>query len=395
MRVPHVCFIIAEDWYFWSHRRLLAQDLIRRGCRVDLMTNLSGLRERIEAVGVIPHSLGLQRSGTNPWRDAQVIRRMTSTLRMLEPDVVHLVGMKPIIYGSIAARLASVPATVCAVAGLGWLFTPGGSLKTTARTLVKLYFRQALAKRADIHFIVQNSHHRDVLAADGMASPEQITLVHGAGVDVNRFCYSPEPSGSPVVLTHARMLWDKGIGEVVEAARDLKKRGVVCTFRLVGDPDPANPASIPQSQLDAWNNEGIVEWEGRRTDIPRVLSQSHIACLPSYHEGFPLSLVEAAACGRPVVTTDVPGCRDVVEHGETGLVVPVKQSGSLANALHEMIGNVERRKTFGRAGRNRVLGLMSGKIVNDETYRCYERLLEGIPAESIPRETEVPARRAA
>ena len=392
MPAPHVCFVIAEDWYFWSHRRLLAEDLIRRGCRVDLMTNLSGLKNRIEAVGVIPHPLGLQRSGTNVWQDAQVIRRMVATFRALEPDVVHLVGMKPILYGSIAARLAKVPATVCAVAGLGWLFTPGGSLKTTARRLVKTYFRRALAERPGVHFLVQNSHHREVLTTDGMASPEQITLVHGAGVDVDRFRYTPESRGTPVVLTHARMLWDKGIGDVVEAARNLKQRGVVCEFRIVGDPDPANPASIPMSQLNAWNAEGVVRWESRRDDMPRVIAQSHIACLPSYHEGFPLSLVEASASGRPVVTTNVPGCRDVIDHGHTGLVVPVKQPEALANALQEMIESETMRKEFGKAGRKRVLGQMSGRIVNDETYQCYERLLDGVPRKGT---VTIPARRAA
>ncbi len=383
MRSARICFVITEDWYFWSHRRILAQYLVQQGCRVDLVTNLTKREADIRALGVEPHSIGLRRRGSNPLGEVNVIRRMTDLLRDLKPDVVHLVGMKPIIYGSIAARRARVPSVISAIAGLGWLFTPGGPLKTLARTTVQQYFRWMLAKRPGARFIVQNDHHRETLVKRGMASAPQIDLIAGAGVDTDRFGYTSEQKEIPTILTHGRMLWDKGIGEVVHAARLLKKHDIKCKFLLVGDPDPANPASIPVKQLEQWNQQGIVSWQGRRDDIPNLLSNSHIACLPSYHEGFPLSLVEASACGRPVVTTDVPGCRDVVEDGKTGLLVPKRSGDKLAIALAKLVLNDKLRQEMGRRGRQRVVENMSCDIVNQGTYNTYERALSEVGI-SIP-----------
>ena len=398
MHAPRVCFVITEDWYYWSHRRILAQNLVQRGCRVDLVTNLGKLEPNIRATGVIPHSTGMRRRGKNPINEAQVVRRTAALFRELKPDVVHLVGMKPILYGSLAARLAKVPTTVCAIAGLGWLFTPGGILKTLARNVVERYFRFTLAGRDNVRFIVQNSHHRETLVDRRMATATQIDLIPGAGVDTRKFGYTSQSKETPIVFTHGRMLWDKGIGELVEAARMIKKHGIACKFMLVGDPDPANPASIPQEKLDAWNKEGIVHWQRRRGDIPDLLSRAHVACLPSYHEGFPLSLVEASACGRPVVTTDVPGCRDVVEDGKTGLLVPKQNAGDLAIAIAKLVLNAPLRQEMGRRGRQRVSQQMSCDIVNSQTYECYERVLADCGIE-IPRSEPVPstlpARRAA
>lgn len=376
MRAPNVCFVITEDWYFWSHRRHLADDLVRRGSRVDVVCNLgSGLREQMEASGFIPHSVGMQRAGKNPWEEARGIQRMAQLFRELKPDVVHLVGMKPIVYGSIAARLAGVPVTVCAIAGLGWLFTPGGMLKSAARMAVQTQFRQFLAGRPGIQFLVQNTHHRDTLIQTRMAKASQVSLVHGAGIDSDRFKPAPEPDGPPVILTHARMLWDKGIGEVVEAARIVRRSFPDVRFQLVGDPDSANPASIPQSQLEQWNSEGVVEWQPRRNDIPELLAGANIACLPSHHEGFPLSLVEALSCGRAVVTTDIPGCRDVVSHQKSGLLVPTQNVESLSSSILQLVNNPELRKRFGRVGRQSVLERMSCRIVNEATWSVYQSSL--------------------
>lgn len=399
MRAPRVCFVITEDWYFWSHRRLLAQSLIDQGCRVDLVTNLRNMKSRIEAMGVLPHSVGLQRTGRNPMGEAMSVHRMAVLFRQLKPDVVHLVGMKPILYGSMAARIAGVPSTVCAIAGLGWLFTPGGILKTAARHTVQMYFRMMLAKRNNIRFIVQNKDHRDVLVSSGMSATDQVEVISGAGVDTNRFRYNSEPKGCPTILTHGRMLWDKGIGELVKAARVIKRHKIDCRFMLVGDPDPANPESISKAQLDLWNEEGVVHWQPRRDDIPKLLAESHIACLPSYHEGFPLSLAEASAVGRPIVTTDISGCRDVVEDGKTGLLVPKQSIDELAQALAQLILSSETRQEMGRCGRQRVVETMSSEIVNRQTYECYQRVLRasGIDVgdtSSSPTRT-VEARRAA
>ena len=391
MHAPRVCLVITEDWYFWSHRRSLAQHLVQQGCRVDLVTNLSKLESKIRAVGVIPHSIGMQRRGKNPIREGKVIRRMADFFREQQPDIVHLVGMKPILYGSIASRMAKVPATVCAIAGLGWLFTPGNPLKSLARLTVQQYFRFLLSSRSNVRFIVQNTDHRQTLVHRRMANESQVDLIPGAGVDVSRFGYTSPTKETPTVITHGRMLWDKGIGEIVHAARLIKKHDIECNFVLVGDPDPANPASISEQQLRKWDSQGIVQWYGRRDDIPKLLSEAHIACLPSHHEGFPLSLVEASACGRPIVTTDIPGCRDVVDDGKTGLLVPKKDPDKLALALAKLILNAEMRQEMGRRGRQRVVEQMSCKIVNEQTYACYERVLRDCGVERQDRLSPVPA----
>jgi glycosyltransferase involved in cell wall biosynthesis len=376
MRPLRICLVITEDWYFWSHRRSLAQFLVAQGHDVHLVTRLSKLEDDIRATGIMPHQVGLQRSGKNPWNELQAIGRMAATFRKLRPDVVHLVGMKPILYGSMAAHLAGVPATVCAIAGLGWLFTTGGVIKTAARQLVTNYFRFALAGNARVQFLVQNTHHQDVLRAGGMARPEQISIISGAGVNTNRFRVQTEPAGEVRVLTHARMLWDKGIGDLAEAAKLLQAQNVPCQVHLVGDPDPANPASISLEQLQAWNDTNVVRWQGRRDDIPQLLGDSHIACLPSYHEGFPLSLVEAMACGRAVVTSDIPGCRDAVAHEHTGLLVEPGNPQQLAAALARLILDPPLRRRMGRHGRRDVLQRMSSEIVNRQTLACYVRLLK-------------------
>ena len=393
MRAPRVCFVITEDWYFWSHRRILAMDLLRRGCRVDVVTNLRGLKPQIAAAGVVGHTVGMQRRGRNPVSESQVVVRLGRLFKELQPDVVHLVGMKPILYGSIAARRSGVPAIVCAVAGLGWLFTPGGFLKRVARTMVQQYFAKALATSDRVGFIVQNSHHRKVLVDQRMASASQVALIPGSGVDMERFDYRPEPQSTLQILTHGRMLWDKGIGDLVEATELLRRRGER-DFRVVlaGDPDPANPATISREQLLQWQDRGTVTWLGRRDDIPQLLSESHIACLPSHHEGLPLSLIEASAAGRPVVTTDIPGCRDVVEHGKTGLLVPKQKPAALADAFLRLMRNPTLRTAMGRRGRARVGQSMASDIINRQTFDFYCRINSGF---GVDNPTIQPERKAA
>ena len=378
MEMPRVLFLITEDWYFWSHRRLLAQHLLQEGYRVDVVTSTGRYYDRIKAAGIHHHSVGLNRQSKNPLREALTIYQLVRLFSRLRPDIVHAVGMKPMLYGSLAARIAHVPAIVCAVAGLGWLFSKGGAIKTMARAAVSAYFRGFLHNRDDCRFLVQNAHHRDLLIRSKIAADSQITQVAGAGVDIERFCYTPEPDGPPTIVTHARMLRDKGIEDLVQAARVLKQEHVDCRFLLVGDPDAANPTSIPKEQLRAWTHEGIIQWQSRRNDIPQLLASSHIACLPSYHEGFPLALVEAAACGRPIVTTNIPGCRDVVADGQSGILVPPRDVPALVTALRRLINDAGLRRSMGRLGRLRVECNMSSTTVNNETVACYERVLNRV-----------------
>ncbi|MEW6616666.1 MAG: glycosyltransferase family 4 protein [Thermodesulfobacteriota bacterium] len=214
-----------------------------------------------------------------------------------------------------------------------------------------------------------------MLADSGLVSPKRATLIRGAGVNPNVFASRPEPEGAPVVILAARMLWDKGIGEFVEAARWLREQGIAARFVLVGDSDPGNPAAVLVARLDEWRRSGVVEWWGHREDMPEVFAQSNIVVLPSYREGLPKVLLEAASCGRAIVATDVPGCREIVRHNENGLLVPPRDSKSLADALKILIENPELRRKMGARGREIVEAEFSEEIVVRQTMEVYKEII--------------------
>jgi glycosyltransferase involved in cell wall biosynthesis len=266
---------------------------------------------------------------------------------------------------------------VSAVAGLGYLYLGGGIGRGALRALYEGTFRSLVRPRRRARVLVQNPDDANLLVERGMVRAEQLVFVAGSGVDTERFVDSPEPDVAPiVVLMHSRMLWDKGVAELVEATRLLRSRDVPrFSVRLAGDPDPHNPASIPVDELQRWSREGIVEWLGRVEDIPGQLRNCHIACLPSYREGAPLSLLEAAASGRPIVATDVPGCREVVHHDVNGLLVPVRDAQGLATALERLIRDGALRARLGRAGRERAEREFSSKVVNQSIVATYFGML--------------------
>ena len=223
--------------------------------------------------------------------------------------------------------------------------------------------------------VLQNPDDASEFTRRGIVEPEQIVLIRGTGVDLNRFALSSEPNAAPLVVLPSRMLWDKGVGEFVEAARIAKREAPDARFALVGEPDPNNPTSIPLSQLEAWRQEGVVEWWGFRPDMPEVIANAHIVCLPSYREGLPRVLIEAAACGRPVVSTDAPGCREIARHGENGLLVPVKNAGALAEAVLALLKDPALRTRMGKRGREMVENGFSVESVVNETLDVYAKLL--------------------
>jgi glycosyltransferase involved in cell wall biosynthesis len=223
--------------------------------------------------------------------------------------------------------------------------------------------------------ILQNPDDVRLFVSLGLAREDSIRLIRGSGVDTHRFAPVPEPDGAPLVILPARMLWDKGVGEFVAAARILRQRGVQARFALVGDTDEENPASISQGQLESWARDGVVEWWGRRDDMPEVLRRSALVCLPSYREGLPKALLEAASCGRAIVTSDVPGCREIVHHDHNGLLVPAQNADVLADALARMLEQPEERHRMGRNGRELVLGEFSQESVSQATLAVYHELL--------------------
>jgi glycosyltransferase involved in cell wall biosynthesis len=263
---------------------------------------------------------------------------------------------------------------VNAVAGLGWLFTSTKGMMRLIRPVVRWTLARLLNAQGS-RTIVQNPEDRALLIRTHL--PEtHLRLIRGAGVDTISFHPVPEPSGSVCIVLAARMLWDKGIGEFVEAARLLTEAGVKARFLLVGDPDPGNPASVSEATLHAWHGHNGVEWWKRRENMPDIFHTTHIACLPSYREGLPKVLLEAAACGLPIVTTDVPGCREIVREGDNGFLVPVRDAPALAGALRRLIDNVALRAEMGRRAREIVLAEFSQERVITETLAVYHELIQ-------------------
>ncbi len=365
-------FVVTEDWYFVSHRLQLAVTAKQVGFDVSVATRIGKHERTLRKAGIRVIPLSLSRRSGNPVREITALIRLYRTER---PDFVHHVALKPVVYGSLAAQLVGVPAWVNAVAGLGWLFTASTQRARIIRPWLQWGMGRLLSHSHSLT-IVQNPDDAALLEHSGIPG-SRLRLIRGAGVDVNRFrpvdlsCRSV-----PVVMLVARMLWDKGVGEFVEAAKLLHNQGVRARFVLVGAPDPANPASVPEAVLRGWHEKNGVEWWGQRMDMAGTYRQAQIACLPSYYrEGIPKSLLEAAACGLPIVTTDAPGCREVVHHEDNGLLVPVKDPDALARALHRLIVDEELRHRMGARGRQRAETEFSQEQIHEQTLAVYRELL--------------------
>jgi glycosyltransferase involved in cell wall biosynthesis len=288
---------------------------------------------------------------------------------------VHLITIKPVLYGGIAARLAGISAVVVAVSGLGTVFVAKSAAARIRRVLVSGLYRLALNQRR-LAVIFQNPDDRDGLLAIGALEENQVRMIRGSGVNLANYSFVPEPEGTPVVVMAARLLRDKGVYVFVESARLLKSRGVEVVMRLIGSPDPGNPTSVVQSELDGWSAEGVVELLGYRSDIAEQYAVANIVCLPShYGEGLPKTLVEAAACGRAVITTNHPGCRDAIESEVTGVLVPVKSAHSLADAIQLLIETPERRLHMGKAGRELAEQAFSIDRIVEQHLVIYKELL--------------------
>ncbi len=362
-------FLVTEDWYFCSHRLALGRAARRAGYEVVVATRIQGRGERIRQAGLRPVPIRMRRRGHGLFDEFCSLLELVRLYRRERPAIVHHVALKPVVFGGIAAWLAGVPRVVDAVAGLGYVFTSDDRRARWVRPVLRALLRLLLGGRRHA-VIVQNPEDARMLA--GLSKAIRPRLIRGAGVDLRLF----RPAGRrrnprPIVVLPARMLVDKGVGEFVEAARRLRTAGVPVRMVLVGDRDADNPAAIPGDVLAAWHRECVVEWWGRRDDMPRVHAQADVVCLPSYREGLPKVLLEAAAAGRAIVTTDVPGCREVVRHGHNGLLVPPRDAASLAWALRALIDDRERRQTMGRRGREFAARYFSDDRVAAETLAVY------------------------
>ena len=368
-------FVINVDWFFLSHRLPIALEALRQGYEVHIATGLTDRLDELQRHGLVVHPLSLDRSSAglgNAWR---TMVQLLQVLRAVRPDVVHLVTIKPVLLGGLAARLAGVPAVVVAVSGLGFVFVARGAKAVVRRWLVGGLYRVALGHR-NFRVIFQNPDDRAILSRLTHLPSSKIEMIRGSGVDLTQYVPMPMPPGVTVVLLAARLLVDKGVREFVQAARLLRRHGVSARFCLVGSVDPANPASLSDAELTQWADEGVVELWGQRSDMPWVLGAAHVVVLPSYREGLPKVLLEAAACGRAVVTTDVPGCRDAIIPGETGLLVPARNAAALADALKGLINNPAHYQAMGRAGRALAESAFDVQQVVAAHLRLYQELMD-------------------
>lgn len=366
------------DWYLYNFRRSLALALRDAGHDVLLLSPDGPYGERLRTLGLRWQPVALQRRSLNPLREAGFILSLVRLLRRERPDVVHGFTLKCAVYGSLAARLAGVPGRVNAVTGMGYVFTSNDLKARLLRPVVRALMRLALdGPRARL--ILQNPDDVAFFTRHRLVHPDRIRLIPGSGVDCEVFRPGPpRPAGGPLrVLLPARLLWDKGLAEYVAAARQLKGEGRDIAFRLAGQPDPGNPASVPEATVQGWVQEGLLQWLGHVEDMPALFRSVDVVALPSYREGLPKGLIEAGASGCALVTTDAPGCRDVVADGIDGLLVPVRDAMALATAIARLHEDPELRIRLGRAARERVMREHEVGSVNARTMAVYQELLPG------------------
>tara|TARA_B100000780_G_scaffold278726_2_gene253375 strand:- start:10 stop:1173 length:1164 start_codon:yes stop_codon:yes gene_type:complete len=346
-----ILYVVNTPGFFLSHRLELAIKAKNNGYKVSVATAYGGGIKKITKLGLDHHIIPFSRSGQNLFEEFNVLIKLILLFWRLKPDLVHLVTIKPLLYGGFVSRLLKIKHTVCAISGLGTTFISDTILmRFRKRIIFKCY--KFIFNQKNLMVILQNTDDINALQNIGILQSDQVCLINGSGVNLSKFKYVPETRRlKSVVVMASRLLRDKGVFEFVEAANLLKARGLNVRMLLIGEADEGNPTSISKKEISAWTAEGVVEILGFRDDIAKQYAEANIVCLPSYREGLPKSLIEAAAIGRCVVTTDVPGCREVIIPGKTGCLVPARDPLALANSIEKLLNDDTMRIKFGKAGR--------------------------------------------
>jgi glycosyltransferase involved in cell wall biosynthesis len=371
-----VLFVVNVDWFFLSHRLPIARAARDAGAEVLVATAGTGRQDEITSEGFRYVAMPFTRSGRRPLREAATLLRLIWLYARLRPDVIHHVTVKPVLYGGIAARLVARRARVVnAISGLGFAFSEDRRARRVGRLVVRLYRKVLRNPRS--RTIFQNPQDRERFVSQGLVAPSQAVLIRGSGVDCDVFRPGKRPHAMPpTVLMSSRMLWEKGIAEYVEAAGIVRAARPDVQFELAGAPDPGNPTSVPEEQLRAWDREGVITWIGHRHDLPDVLRATSIYCLPTYYpEGVPKALLEAAATALPLVASSIAGCREVVQDGVTGLLVPPRDAPALANALLRVLADDALARSLGTAARALAEREFAESVVVEQTLELYAELL--------------------
>lgn len=377
---PRLLFVDHEVRGFLQHRIVLARAFREAGFEVHIAVPRESAFEDIARQHFPVHPFYLRRLSARLIDELRCAGSLVRLYRRLRPALAYHIGLKPVLYGGAAARIASVPAVVNMLTGFGHLSAARRGRTHLLHALVAGGLKFSFSHRNQ-RLILQNPDDRDYLLANDIVSSERTVLIKGSGVNLSSFTPQPEPQGElPVILMVARLLWEKGVSEFAAAARALRKRGIQARFVLLGEPDYGHPSAIPLSVLKRWHEKGDIEWLGWRDDVPGWMARSHIVCLPSYYgEGIPRVLIEAAASGRPIITTDSSGCREIVSHNQNGLLIPARNCEALAEAIARLIGDAPLRAAMGRRGREIASGEFSLERVIEANHNVYRSLLNFLP----------------
>ena len=372
---PRLLYVVNIPRFFASHRLPLALAARDRGFEAHVCTSISDAASarRIRDAGLPLHPIPLSQHGLNPLAEMRTLLSLRSLYARLQPDLLHHISIKPVLYGGIAARLTSQRRMIHAMSGLGYVFISSDFKARILRLMTSPLFR-AVNGTPGALMLFQNPDDQARFVAGGLVPSQKTRLIRGSGVDETVFSPMPEPPADPpVALFAGRLLWQKGIGDFVEVARRLRGQA---RFRVVGYEEATSPLNVPVAQLRDWAAQGLIEWQGASDAMPRVYAGAHIVCLPStYGEGVPKTLIEAAACGRACVATDTPGCREIVRDGVNGLLVPPGDIDALTAAVKTLINDTARRQVMGAAGRQIALDGFTLRQVIDETIAMYHDLL--------------------
>ncbi|WP_411359028.1 glycosyltransferase family 4 protein [Pseudidiomarina salilacus] len=374
-----ILYVVNAPRYFVSHRLPIAKKSLELGFKVHVASNIENEAD-VEAVrlisdlGMTYHDRIVTRGDGGVMNEVKSLVSCYLLVRRLSPDMLHLITLKPLLYGSLVARALGIKNVVAAVAGLGTLFVTSNMKSIVQRHLVVNLLRLGL-KRNSVRVIFQNEQDLNDLERMGIVNEVQSRLIRGSGVPLDKYCYEPEPTSHPVVIMAARLIKEKGVLEFVEAAQILVDRGVRVEMRLLGDIDKSNPSSLTSEEYKELKCNANIVLKGYRNNIADEYKLANIVCLPSYREGLPKSLIEAAACGRAVVTTDVPGCRDAIIPDRTGVLVPVRDSIALADAIQRLIENDSLRQSMGLAGRQLAERMFDIRAVVHKHIDIYRELM--------------------
>jgi len=366
-----ILYIINVDWFFISHFLPVAIEAKKRGLEVHIACGLTDRLEFLEQKGFTVHPLSISRSGTGIIKELVSIVEIFNVIRLVNPDIVEFLTIKPILYGGIISRLLPSRKKVFYITGLGYVFTRNGVKGLIVRNIVKIFYRMALSAK-NTTVITENIFDKNLINSLNVLKSKNIKIIKGAGVDLKQYTYTEEDTNEVTIIMASRLLRDKGVFEYIKAAKVLKDRGLNATFELYGDVDEGNPTSISFQELEHIREEGYVSVHGFTSSIAQVFSKSNIIVLPSYREGFPKVLVEAAACGRAIVTTDVPGCRDAITVNKSGLLCKVKDVHSLAQQIEKLVLDQKLRMEMGKSGRSLAEKEFDIRKITQEHFITYE-----------------------